>query len=431
MNQLQAIKAIQNGSFDVSFRALYPEEPLGSCANRYKDLLEKHRDLFGLREVIIVSSPGRTELGGNHTDHNRGKVLAAAVHLDAVAVGSLADQARVDFHSEGFPPIQMDLGDLKPQKGETGRTEGLIRGVLGGFEKRGIPPGGFQAVAQSRVPPGSGLSSSASFELLLATLCNSLFAQGALSPLELALIGKEAENLYFGKPCGLMDQLTCAFGGACVIDFEDPWRPKVERVSFALPGYGLFLIDTGGSHADLTEDYASIPADMKTIAREFGAEALRQVEEETFIAQLPRLRGKASDRAILRALHFYQENERVDRMKVYLREGRTDGFLSLVRESGTSSWTLLQNCVPSKAPLSQPIPLALAWAGRFLGTSGAARVHGGGFAGTIQAYVPSEKEGAFKSWMEGLFGRGAVIRLQVREKGAILVNSLVSAPSDG
>jgi len=423
MNQLQTIHAIEGGAFDSLFAVLYPEEPLSQCRNRYLNLLERHRHRFGLHEVWIVSSPGRTELGGNHTDHNQGKVLAAAVHLDAVAVGSYTENLLAELDSEGFPEIQMEVGDLSPKREEEGRTEGLVRGILNGLMQKGFPPRGFQAVVQSRVLPGSGLSSSASIELLLGTLCNAMFARGSLTPLELALIGKEAENLYFGKPCGLMDQVVCAYGGVCSIDFQNLQSPAIEKVPFSLQGYRLFLIDTGSSHADLTDEYASIPLEMKEIAQRLGGEVLRDLSKERFLSSLPKLKGSVSDRSLLRALHFYRENERVEGMKMALVRGNPEVFLSLVKESGLSSWTLLQNCVSSRNPTSQQIPLALGWAEEFLGEKGVARVHGGGFAGTIQAYVPLEDGEAFTAHMEELFGEGSVIPLWIRPVGARVISS--------
>lgn len=436
MNQLQTIHAIKEGAFDSLFTTLYPDEDLHRCKDRYITLLEQHRNHFGPKEVWVVSSPGRTELGGNHTDHNHGKVLAAAVHLDAIAVGSCDDPsyngtAKVGLLSEGFPDIRMNIESLTPKQEEEGRTEGLVRGLLNGFTKKGFPLRGFQAVIQSRVLSGSGLSSSAAIELLLGTLCNALFARGTLTPLELALMGKEAENLYFGKPCGLMDQLTCAYGGVCSIDFQNPLGPRVENVPFSLPGYTLFLIDTGGSHADLTDEYASIPLEMKQVARLLGGEVLRDVPKEQFLSQIPRIKDRANDRAILRALHFYLENERVEGMAKALHEGKTEMFLSLVRESGFSSWTMLQNCVSYRDPKSQQIPLALGWAEEFLSKRGVVRVHGGGFAGTIQAYVPREEGDRFVLHMERLFGKGSVIPLRIRPCGAVVISSPELAQGGG
>ncbi len=428
MNQHQTIHAIEAGRFNALFSTLYPDEALIESQDRYISLLEQHRKHFGLKDVWVVSSPGRTELGGNHTDHNHGKVLAAAVHLDAIAVGSYSDdsssgKARVELFSEGFPEIRMDIKDLTPKLEERGRTEGLVRGILNGFAKKGFPIAGFQTVIQSRVLPGSGLSSSAAIELLLGTLCNTLFARGTLTPLELALIGKEAENLYFGKPCGLMDQLTCAYGGVCSIDFQNLQSPQVESLPFSLREYQLFLVDTGSSHADLTEEYASIPSEMKEVAHLLGGEVLRDIPKEQFLSQILKLKGKTNDRAILRALHFYRENKRVEEMTVALQKEKTDLFLSLVKESGISSWTLLQNCIPHRDPASQQIPLALGWAEEFLGKRGVVRVHGGGFAGTIQAYVPQEEGGSFISHMERLFGMGSVIPLRIRPFGARVISS--------
>ncbi|MFQ3620514.1 MAG: galactokinase family protein, partial [Spirochaetales bacterium] len=383
MNQPEMIQAIEAGILDVSFKELYPQEPLKNCRERYIQILKEHQRLFQTSPVLLASSPGRTELGGNHTDHNHGKVLASTVHLDAIAVASVGLKPLVQIVSKGYPSLEIATDELSPKEEEKGQFEGIVRGILSGFSNRGFSIKGFSAVIESRIPAGAGLSSSAGIELLLATLCNSFFANNSLSAYELARMGQEAENQFFGKPCGLMDQLACAYGGVIKIDFQTV-PPKVYSVPFFLPGYTLLLVDTGSSHADLTEDYASIPLEMKQVAILLGAKVLGDLPKDRFLALLPKIRQKVGDRALLRALHFFQENERVDQMEKALQNRDIARYLQLVRSSGISSWTLVQNCVPLTNPSSQQIPLALAWAEEVLNGRGAMRVHGGGFAGAIQ-----------------------------------------------
>ncbi len=372
----------------------------------------------GLR---FFSSPGRTELSGNHTDHNRGRVLAAAVDLDILAAVEERADGTVEVVSRNFgKTYRADLSSLEPRKEEIGTTEALIRGVAAGFANRGHRFGGFRAALDSRVLPGSGLSSSAAVEVLIGEILNSLYNDGTVPPVEIAFVGMEAENRFFGKPSGLMDQLACASGGVVAVDFADEERPSVRNLDFDFGRYGLALavVDTGGSHADLTSDYASIPAEMKAVAAWFGGTALRDVDAEDFLAEAHEIRKRLGDRAVLRALHFFEENRRVVEQTEALCMGDLGRYLSLVRESGRSSWTLLQNCQSVERPNEQGLALALALTEKFLGGEGACRVHGGGFAGTIQVYLPEDSVEAYESYLAPFFGPACVTRLGIRKEGA-------------
>lgn len=366
------------------------------------------------------TAPGRTELGGNHTDHNQGKVLAAAVQLEAAAVAEPLD-GRIEVRSGGWDQaFVVDLADLEPRADEAGKTEALLRGVAYQFQRRGWRWDGFRACVESSVLQGSGLSSSAAFEVLTGAILSALYNGGSLAAADLALAGQAAENLHFGKPCGLMDQMASAVGGVITIDFEHPSAPVSRRldVDFAAHGYALCIVNTKGSHADLTPDYAAIPAEMRQVAAQFGKSVLREVDESAFYGELPSLAGRVSHRALLRAIHFYEENRRVDAMVQALEAGRMPAYLALVNESGRSSAQYLQNTSPSGRPAEQPIPLALGLTERFLAGDGASRVHGGGFAGTIQAYVPLDKVADYRRHLEGVFGPGSVLELRVRPERA-------------
>jgi galactokinase len=397
--------------------AIYGKGAASTQIRRLEGLLE---NAGGESELRFYSAPGRTELGGNHTDHNRGRVLCAAVDLDAAACVSPSGDSTVRIRSEGWEdPIVVDLSDLEPRDEEKGKTEALVRGVARGLSDRGIEPRGFNAAIQSTVLPGSGLSSSAAIEVLLGTIMADL-AGRKVEAVEIARIGQFAENKFFGKPCGLMDQTASAVGGIVAIDFANPENPRVERLDFDFEraGYALAVVNTGGSHADLTADYAAVPAEMCAVARFLGAEYLRQVAPAELIARGPEIRSECGDRAFLRALHFAGENARVPEMVAALGDKDIKKYLKLVKKSGDSSWRLLQNLYPPHAPEEQGLCLGVALSQDFLGKKGAARVHGGGFAGTIQAYVPTE---LFEDWtglMERFFGRGSVLPIRVRPLGA-------------
>ncbi|HET7839509.1 MAG TPA: galactokinase family protein [Rectinemataceae bacterium] len=368
----------------------------------------------------FYSAPGRTELGGNHTDHNHGQVLCAAVSLDAVACAVRLPGTRVSLVSDGYAdPVVLDLATLEPLPAERGKTAALVRGVARGLADRGIAPVGFAARINSTVLPGSGLSSSAAIEVLLGSLMADL-AGSPLSALEIAKIGQFAENEFFGKPCGLMDQTASAVGGVVSIDFADPRSPKVKRLEFDFEaeGYRLVVVGTGGSHEDLTAEYAAIPGEMRAAASFLGAETLGDIDPSLLAQKGPELRAALGDRALLRAFHFMGEDARVPAMVKALKAGDLKAYLKLVKKSGDSSWRLLQNISPSGAVAEQGIALALALSAEMLGAKGAWRVHGGGFAGTIQAYVPAKLLAAYTELMEGYFGAGCVIPVSIRAAGA-------------
>lgn len=375
------------------------------------------------REIRIYSAPGRTEIGGNHTDHQGGRVLAAGVDLDVIGVAAAGgDEIRVK--SEGFPEDRMKAGEFSPVEAEKGSSAALVRGICAGFAKEGHRIGGFCAYTQSEVLPGSGLSSSAAFEVLLGTMIDDLLCGGGAGPVRIAQIGQAAENDFFGKPCGLMDQTASAVGGFVTIDFSDAGHPKVEKIPFDFDSCGcrLCMIDTKGSHSGLTEDYAAIPEEMGRAAACFGKRLLSQVDEPEFYSDLARVRKEAGDRAALRAMHFFGDNRRVLEQAAALRENRFGDFLRLVNESGRSSFMYLQNVYAPSRVRDQGIPLALALCERLLSeTGGAWRVHGGGFAGTVQAYVPAERFEAFRGELDAVFGAGACRPLSVRGAGGIRV----------
>ena len=460
MKGRELLDRLNSSKAEEIFTSLYGKDELTTARQRYSRLIEELLEdrIFPKKEfpetggeLRVFSVPGRTELGGNHTDHNRGKVLAASIQLDAVAVAAPRQDKQVFFRSAGYPDAKLDLSDLTLRESEKGTTSALIRGVAAEYAAQGTPVCGFTANAVSTVLTGSGLSSSAAVEVLLTKIFDNLYGGGKRSALTLAQMGQKAENVYFGKPCGLMDQTACASGGAVAIDFGDPKNPQVRGINFdlAAAGYALCVIDTKGNHADLTPDYAAIPTEMKAAAAFFGKTVLRELDEETLMAHIPELRKAAGDRAVLRAIHFYDENRKVDAMLHALeimnalpaqaplakREEAIEPFLALVRDSGDSSWELLQNVFSTQNPGEQGVSVALALTKKFLaahggkgvshgtchGTQGACRVHGGGFAGTIQAYIPLDSLAEYRSLMDGIFGKGALTVLRIRPKGAIEV----------
>ena len=376
-----------------------------------------------MNKTYHFSAPGRTEIGGNHTDHQHGCVLAAAVNLETEAIVWLDETNTIQIESDGYPAVTVELDDLTVREDEKNTTAALIRGVASKFVQLGAKLSGFRARVHSTVLPGSGLSSSAAFEVLIGTILNELFFNKKLTPVEIAQIGQFAENVYFGKPCGLMDQMASAVGGMVYIDFADPREPKVQKldVDLAKYGYGLCIIDTGADHADLTDEYAAIPQELAQLCRCFDRDYLREIPREKFIRKLPELRGKVSDRAILRALHIYQENDRVEQMAEALRWDDFDAFLELVNESGRSSWMYLQNITPTGAVDHQEMAVALALCKMHLCGEGACRVHGGGFAGTIQAFVPLDRLTKFKQEIETYLGEGSCHVLEIRSQGGIRI----------
>lgn len=376
-----------------------------------------------MEKHYVFSAPGRTEISGNHTDHQCGCVLAAAVNLETVADVRLNGANNIWVQSEGYPTIKVNLDDLSVHEEEKNTTAALIRSVASSFVQRGAKLEGFDAVVNSTVLPGSGLSSSAAFEVLFGTILNELFFDKKLTAVEIAQIGQYAENVYFGKPCGLMDQMASSVGGLVYIDFENPENPVIEKINFDLAkaGYALCIIDSGADHADLTDEYAAIPYELKEVCDFFGKEVLRQIPEEDFLAALPKLRNHVSDRAILRAIHVYQENKRVEVQAAALRNEDLYAFFHLVRQSGHSSWMYLQNIYPSGSIMKQEVALALALCDTLLQGKGAYRVHGGGFAGTVQAFVPFDLLPKFKEGIENVLGEGKCHVLNIRNDGGIRI----------
>lgn len=450
MNAAEWIAALKSGGADAELLRLYGETSAGSA--RYcklaEGLLNFPEDSFPETrgDVRFFSAPGRTELGGNHTDHNRGKVLAAAIQLDAVAVVAPRQDSKVFFRSSGFPDVSIDVSDTAVREEEKGTTESLLRGVAAGLAAKGVPIRGWTANAESTVLPGSGLSSSAALETLAGKIFDGLYGGGTLPAIELAKIAQYAENHYYGKPSGLMDQAASASGGAVAIDFGSD-EPEIARIEFDPDrrGYALCVVNTRGSHADLTPDYGAIPGEMRSIAAFFGESCLRDAGCDALskalgsAAQVRALRERCGDRAVLRAMHFFDENDRVEEMRKTLEvlqaennnanfENTKDSnavfekFLDLVNRSGDSSWELLQNIFSTQYPREQGVALGLSltriFAGGLFGKKIACRVHGGGFAGTIQAYIPHEHLSEYRQVMETVFGGDAVTVLKVRSAGA-------------
>ncbi len=376
---------------------------------------------FGGEAQRYFSAPGRTEIGGNHTDHQRGRVLAGAVNLDTVAAVRVSGTNVIRVQSKGYPLCQVDLDNLEPVPAEINSTPALIRGVAARFAQLGCKVGGFDAYCESTVLPGSGLSSSAAFEVLIGTIINHLFFDGRVSQAEVAQIGQYAENVFFGKPCGLMDQTASAVGGLVTIDFADKAHPDIRPVhfDFSTTGHALCIIDSRADHADLTDEYAAIPGELKEICDCLGREVTTEIPEEEFYAAIPKLRETCGDRAVMRAMHEYNENRRVPEQVACLEKGDFQGFLSLIRESGFSSWMYLQNVIPAGYVRQQPVAVALGLCEHYLRGKGAYRVHGGGFAGTVQAFVPFELLDSFRAGIDAALGEGACHVLSIRPQGGV------------
>ena len=425
MRSIKSIKSsLENGSYDLVLRNLYcrPEDQLGPYRDRISRVLDGFMNEFEKdpdTEVSIFSAPGRTEIGGNHTDHQRGKVLTGSVDLDALACAAPNDTDEVRIFSEGYGLTCIDISELSPVKEEENTTKAIIRGTLSAIESRGYSVGGFDAYVTSDVPGGSGLSSSACFEVLIGETVNGLFCRGTIEAAEIAKIGQYAENVYFGKPSGLLDQMGCAIGGIVAIDFKDKDAPKYHAVDFdfASAGYALCIVDTGADHADLTADYAAVPAEMKSVAGFFGKEVLSEVDEKDFYGNVPVLREKFGDRAVMRAMHYYTDCHRVEPQVEALENNDFERFLGLVSSSGHSSYMYLQNVDTYRDPANQPVAVALAMARFYLAGRGARRVHGGGFAGTIQAFVPLDMVDEFRKGMDSVLGDGACRVTYIRPVG--------------
>ena len=424
MQKAQQLTAqIKQGKFDAILHKLYGDQ-IAFQKERYCRAIENFVQIFGAEEEIcIVSAPGRTEIGGNHTDHNHGKVLAGSVDLDVIAVASPAADSFARIYSDKFPEDIIDLNDQARRPEEEGTSAALLRGIARRFDEMGFARGGVHAFTTSNVPKGSGVSSSAAFEVLLCSLQNFFYNEGKIPAIEIARISQYAERKYFGKPCGLMDQAACALGGISLIDFESESAPKVENVPFAFAdsGYKLCLVAVGGDHADLTDAYAALPRRMKSVAAALGKPFLNEVTEEEVLENMERIRRECGDDAVLAALHFLRETNRVPQEKEALMRGDFPAFLELVTESGHSSFEYLQNVLVPRENASQGAALALCLASGILKGKGAWRIHGGGFGGTVQAFVRDEEIPAFREKIEKVFGQGACHVLSIRPVGPLQV----------
>ena len=420
MNAQELKRLLHEGALD-KYASLYQNTRAES--DRIIKAIDAFTELYGEgRDLYILSVPGRSEISGNHTDHNNGAVLAGAIDRDIIAIAAKRDDNIIRFHSEGYPEDEVALMDtVDPEKFEKYTSRSLIAGVANAFREHGLNIGGLDAYSTSEVLKGSGISSSAAYEVMIGNVLNYLYNDGRVDNKDIAKFSQYAENVYFGKPCGLMDQMACAVGGFVYIDFENPEAPKVEPIAFSLAkeGYALCIVNTGGNHADLNEDYASVPREMKAVANKLGRPVLRGLSEDDIIANVRELREELGDRAVLRAIHFIRENERVEAAKEALITRDIEGFFEVIKASGSSSFKFLQNVYTTINVREQGLSLALSLAEGFLkDKSGASRVHGGGFAGTIQVFLPKTALRSFVELMDGVFGRGSAMALNIRPVGA-------------
>lgn len=425
MNVNELIAAINDGTYDENLKAVYvTDEAVQSQKPRYVETLNDFGELFGYdREVNIMSAPGRTEVCGNHTDHNNGKVLAASINLDAIAVVSKNDDNIIRVKSKGHKMNVVDLNDLVPNEANFGSSTTLVQGVAATIKNLGYRVAGFDACTASDVMGGSGLSSSAAFEVLLGSVLSYMFNDGKISPVEIAKVAQYSENVFFGKPCGLLDQMASSVGTFVTIDFKSVKDPVIKKIDFdfSKSGHSLCIVDTHGNHSDLTDDYAAVRTEMESVAQALGKNVLREVSYEEFFAALPELTGRVNDRAILRAIHFFNENKRVEKAVECLENNDFEGFKQVIIDSGRSSFMLNQNVYTPKNPTEQKLSLALAISKELLDGKGAWRVHGGGFAGTIQAFVPNDMLDTYKKTIEGVFGEGSCHVLIIRPVGGTQV----------
>jgi galactokinase len=425
MAKIDSLIEKMNGGNNLLFNELYgtEEKVLKEQADRYSNLLGDFQKTYGKDDVFLFSSPGRTEIGGNHTDHNYGRVLAGAVNLDNIAVAAANGSNIIRIKSSGYPEFQVDISDLAIDESNFYTSGSLVKGICAKMLNDGYKTGGFDTCINGRVPKGSGLSSSASFEVLIGEIINVLFNDGKMSAVENAIIGQWAENNYFGKPCGLMDQTACSVGGLITIDFKDPANPVVKEIDFDFvsTGFSLVITDVGGGHDDAASqaEYASLPTEMKSVAAELGAKVLREVSLKQIVEKIPEIRKKTGDRAILRAYHFQGDNQRVVDQVAALENNDFQGFLKMVVESGYSSFMYNQNIFDVVHKNEQVVSLALALSEMVLKGKGAWRVHGGGFGGTIQAFVPQEKLDEYVETLEHVYGKGSCHKLFIRNKGAV------------
>lgn len=415
--------ALLNGAFDDRLTYIYGASALSAQKARYAAAIDSFEGIYGKdRDAALYTTAGRSELSGNHTDHNFGRVIAASIDLDIIAVASPAAGNVIRVKSEGFPSDTVNIDEFTaPCEKYREKSISLVAGMAAGFRQKGFRVGGFDAYTTSNVLKGSGISSSAAFEDMIGNILNYLYNDGKIDNVEIAKIAQYAENEFFGKPSGLMDQVACAVGGIVAIDFADPKAPVIEKMDFDLTaaGYSLCIVSTGGNHADLTDDYASIPAEMKAVAAKLGKKVLRETDRDALLRAIPSLRETVGDRAILRAFHFFAENERVAEQTDALRRGDVDGFFAGVLASGRSSFCYLQNVYTNKNVSEQGLSLALCLAENYLkGKRAAWRVHGGGFAGTIQAFVPTSEVEGFRAYMDAALGAGRCMILHIRPVGA-------------
>ena len=420
---IKAKNDILQGKYDKTFQVLYTD--VEAAKARFAAAVDSFENIYGEREVYLFSAPGRTEVGGNHTDHQHGCVLAGSVDLDVIAIVAPTDDGIIKVKSEGYDEDVLSISELEPNSAEFGKAISLIRGMCGEFKKDGYNIGGFVAYTTSNVLKGSGLSSSAAFEVLIGNILSGLYNDGKVDPVEIAKIAQKSENIYFGKPCGLMDQMASSVGGFVGIDFNDPSKPIIDKVVFDLASHKhkLVIVNTGGNHADLTGDYADITVEMRKVAEVFSKTHLRDVDETEFYERIKEVRAAAGDRAVLRAIHFINDNRRAVLEKEALQENRFNDFLKISNESGESSFQFLQNVYSNSNVHEQGLSLALAIAKRVLGDKGASRVHGGGFAGTTQAFVPDELLDDYIEALSAVFGDDSCYVLNIRPIGGTQIKA--------
>lgn len=420
---IKAKNDILQGKYDKTFQVLYTD--VEAAKARFAAAVDSFENIYGEREVYLFSAPGRTEVGGNHTDHQHGCVLAGSVDLDVIAIVAPTDDGIIKVKSEGYDEDVLSISELEPNSAEFGKAISLIRGMCGEFKKDGYNIGGFVAYTTSNVLKGSGLSSSAAFEVLIGNILSGLYNEGKIDPVEIAKIAQKSENIYFGKPCGLMDQMASSVGGFVGIDFNDPSKPIIDKVVFDLASHKhkLVIVNTGGNHADLTGDYADITVEMRKVAEVFSKTHLRDVDETEFYERIKEVRAAAGDRAVLRAIHFINDNRRAVLEKEALQENRFNDFLKISNESGESSFQFLQNVYSNSNVHEQGLSLALAIAKRVLGDKGASRVHGGGFAGTTQAFVPDELLDDYIEALSAVFGDDSCYVLNIRPIGGTQIKA--------
>ncbi len=425
----ETMKLLDSASIHELMAKLYGEENVGKNVKRYKDLVQKFEREFGDKEIKMFTSPGRTEISGNHTDHNHGKVLAGSINLDCVGAAAKNDNNKVNIVSETFDQkFSIDLADLAPSSKMAGTID-LVKGLLKGFQEMGYKIGGFDAYITSNVISAAGVSSSAAFEMLLCSILNVFFNDSKMDVVAYAHIGKYSENHYWNKSSGLLDQMACAVGGLITIDFYDPQNPKVEQIpfDFGSQNHSLIIVNTGKGHADLSADYSSIPNEMKKVAEYFGKEVCAQVKEEDVIENLAKVRAFAGDRSVMRALHFFEENKQVEREVAALKENRFNEFLAGITASGNSSWKWLQNCYTTSNVQEQGISIALALTELFIAEKkrGACRIHGGGFAGVIMAMLPNDLVDEYVEYIEKALGKGNAYKMSIRPYGAVCIDEMV------